>query len=446
MCQGAEPEKGVIDINAIMARFLADRFGIEKAPLHCSTRRPQCFSAGTGGNNPALEFRPVSKPASAGERRPRPLGTVEAALEFLRARREKGQAQTVNDPQPVGPVEDFWAPAAQMATVGIFVLLLGTAFYVCRPLLLPVVAALVIGITFAPGVKLAARHGISPWITAVALGLVLLAAAATAVTLMATPITEWIAQAPEIGSLIKEKLYVLDRPLAAMRELQEVLLPSAGSAVAVETSQLALVTPVVAFVTPAAAQLTCSWSSCFFPGRADGISAATSSRSSRAGMPSSASSASPMTSSEILASYLAVVTVINFGLGVTVAAGAWLLGLPNPMIFGIMAMVLNYIPYIGAACMALILFGVGLVTFPSLGYALVPPAAFVAVATIEGQFITPAVLGHRLTLNPLAVLLALAFWSWLWGPIGAFLAVPLTIMGLVALQHIFPPEESKLPG
>jgi predicted PurR-regulated permease PerM len=93
----------------------------------------------------------------------------------------------------------------------------------------------------------------------------------------------------------------------------------------------------------------------------------------------------------------------------------------------------------------LILLAVGLVTFPSLGFAFVPPAAFVALATVEGQFITPAVLGHRLTLNPLVVLLALAFWAWLWGPIGAFLAVPLTIVGLVTLHHLFPPEEDKLP-
>jgi predicted PurR-regulated permease PerM len=102
-------------------------------------------------------------------------------------------------------------------------------------------------------------------------------------------------------------------------------------------------------------------------------------------------------------------------------------------------------PYIGAAGTTLILLAVGLVTFPSLGYALVPPAAFVALATVEGQFITPAVLGHRLTLNPLAVLLAIAFWGWLWGPIGAFLAVPLTTVILVTMTHLFPPDESKLP-
>jgi len=113
----------------------------------------------------------------------------------------------------------------------------------------------------------------------------------------------------------------------------------------------------------------------------------------------------------------------------------------HPMV----AAVLNFVPYIGAACMTLILLGVGLVTFPSLGMALIPAATFVVVATIEGQFITPTVLGRRLTLNPLVVLLALAFWAWLWGPMGAFLAVPLTIVGLVTLHHLFPPDESKLP-
>jgi predicted PurR-regulated permease PerM len=371
---------------------------------------------------------------------------VEVSLEFLRARRDKGHVLNVNEPRALEPIEDIWTPAAQMATVGIFVLLLGTALYVCRPVLLPVAAALVIGTTLAPAVKLAARHGVPPWITAVVIGLVLLAAAATAITLLAAPVSEWIVKAPEIGAAIKQKLYVLDRPLAALRGLQEALLPSTGAAVAVEQSQLAIVTPVLAFVTPAAAQLTLFLVTLIFflAAQMDFRRYIASFFTSRNGKLRFIRIANDV--EQILASYLAVVTVINLGLGLTVAAGAWLFGFPNPIIFGVLAMVLNYIPYLGAACMTLILFGVGLVTFPSLGYAPVPPGAFVALATIEGQFITPAVVGHRLTLNPLAVLLALAFWAWLWGPIGAFLAVPLTIIVLVTLQHIFPPEESKLPG
>jgi hypothetical protein len=86
---------------------------------------------------------------------------------------------------------------------------------------------------------------------------------------------------------------------------------------------------------------------------------------------------------EQLATYVATVTIINFCLGVVVALGAWLFGLPNPIILGLIAMTLNYIPYIGAACTTLILLGVGLVSFPSLGYALVPPAAFVGAYSIR---------------------------------------------------------------
>ena len=96
-----------------------------------------------------------------------------------------------------------------------------------------------IGTTLAPIVKAGARHRVSPWVTAIVLGVALVAAAGTAVTLLADPVTEWIAKAPEIGATIKQKLYVLDRPLAALRELQEVLLPSAGNAVAVEPSHWA---------------------------------------------------------------------------------------------------------------------------------------------------------------------------------------------------------------
>jgi predicted PurR-regulated permease PerM len=147
-----------------------------------------------------------------------------------------------------------------------------------------------------------------------------------------------------------------------------------------------------------------------------------------------------------LASYVAVMTCINAALGTVVTIGAWLFGFPNPWIFGGMAMVLNYLPYIGPACVALSLFVVGLVTFPTLGYALLPPASFIALTTIEGQIITPTILGHRLTLNPLAVFLAIAFWAWLWGPMGAFLGVPLLIVGMVIISHLFPSEDSKLPG
>ena len=90
---------------------------------------------------------------------------MEVKVEFLRARREKGEAPGVKDPEPPESIEDIWTVAARVATVGIFVLLLGMCLYFCRPVLLPVVAALVIGTTLAPLVKAVARYRVSPWLT-----------------------------------------------------------------------------------------------------------------------------------------------------------------------------------------------------------------------------------------------------------------------------------------
>src|SRR5262245_23006390 len=186
--------------------------------------------------------------------------------------------------------------------------------------------------TLAPIVKVAARHRISPWVTAVVLGAALLAAAGGAVTLLAQPVSEWIAKAPEIGATIKQKLYVLDRPLAALRELQEVLLPSPGNAVAVEPSQLGIVTPVVAFVTPAVVQTTLFFVTLIFflATQMDFRRYMVSFFTTR-----DAKLRFLRISNDIedhLASYVATVTIINFGLGVVVAIGAWLFGFPSPSI------------------------------------------------------------------------------------------------------------------
>jgi len=92
------------------------------------------------------------------------------------------------------------------------------------------------------------------------------------------------------------------------------------------------------------------------------------------------------------------------------------------------------------------LFLVGLVTFATLAHALLAPLMFLALATLEGHFVTPSIIGRRLTLNPLTVFLSLVFWTWLWGPVGAFLAVPLLIMALVVIDHLFPEDEPGLPA
>jgi predicted PurR-regulated permease PerM len=123
----------------------------------------------------------------------------------------------------------------------------------------------------------------------------------------------------------------------------------------------------------------------------------------------------------------------------------WAVGLPNPLLWGVLAGVLNYVPYLGPAIVTGTLGVVGLLTFPTLGEAIVAPAIFLAIVSIEGQFLTPALMGRRLELNPFAVFLGIAFCTWLWGPVGAFVAVPLLIALRVTLGHALADDKPDLP-
>ena len=96
--------------------------------------------------------------------------------------------------------------------------------------------------------------------------------------------------------------------------------------------------------------------------------------------------------------------------------------------------------------MASVLFIVGVISFPTLQQAIIPTFVFIAITTVEGHFLTPSLIGRHLTLRPFVIFLALAFWTWLWGPAGAFLAAPLLIVVLVILGELEPDNDPRLPG
>lgn len=126
--------------------------------------------------------------------------------------------------------------------------------------------------------------------------------------------------------------------------------------------------------------------------------------------------------------YLGTITLINVGLGALTALALWWLGMPSPVMWGGIVAVANYIPYLGPIVAALLLFAGGLMIYPDVWGALLPPAVFVSFHLIEANFFTPMVVGHRLTISPLSILVSLSFWAWIWGTTGALLAVPLLII------------------
>ena len=137
-----------------------------------------------------------------------------------------------------------------------------------------------------------------------------------------------------------------------------------------------------------------------------------------------------------VAGYLATITMMNALVGTAAGVGVWLLGLPNPLLFGTMAFLLNYIPIIGPLTGVVVFFFVGLFTYDQPVWALAPAGLYLGIHILEGETITPMLLAKRLTLNPVLVIASLFFWDWMWGVPGALLSVPLLAVFKIVCDHL----------
>jgi predicted PurR-regulated permease PerM len=137
-----------------------------------------------------------------------------------------------------------------------------------------------------------------------------------------------------------------------------------------------------------------------------------------------------------VSTYLVVTTIINVGVGVVTGVALWLLGMPNPVLWGVIAGVLNFVPYIGGLVNTVILALAAFLTFDDVGRALLVPIVFTVINILEGNLITPWVVGRRMRLNTVAVFVGLVFWWYVWGVPGAILAVPMMATIKIACDHI----------
>lgn len=139
-----------------------------------------------------------------------------------------------------------------------------------------------------------------------------------------------------------------------------------------------------------------------------------------------------------ISGYLMTFTLINITLASVTSVVLYFIGLPNPWLWGVMAGLLNFIPYMGPAVVVGVLTVVSALTFDELRTILLAPGVFLVITSLEGQVVTPTILGHRLALNPILIFLGLIFWGWLWGVIGALLAVPIMVSIKIVCDHIEP--------
>jgi predicted PurR-regulated permease PerM len=137
-----------------------------------------------------------------------------------------------------------------------------------------------------------------------------------------------------------------------------------------------------------------------------------------------------------LSRYLFTITAINAGLGASIGASMWLIGMPNPLLFAVIGFAFNYVPYLGALSGIAVAAIVGLVTFDGAAQAFLPAVVYFALTAIEGQFVTPYFVGRRLEMNSVVIFLSIALGAWLWSVMGMLLAVPLLVTIRAFCEHI----------
>ena len=343
---------------------------------------------------------------------------------------------------------DGWSRAAQVSVVGLFVIAVLWCAYVAQPVIVPVLLAWVIATIVLPIVRWLQDRGVPRVLAVIAVTLLLVTVIAALLMLLSTPVAYWLGRATEVGGLLKQKLQTIGQPLALLDEARKALnLIGAGEpTLRVEQQSATVVATIFSILTPAVSQFILFIGALVFylvyqkRLRSTAV-LLLSDREARL--------ATLRTLSDIdanMTTYFGAFTIVNTCLALVTIALTWAVGLPNPLLWGVLAGVLNYIPYIGPAIVFTTLSVVSLLTFNTLGEAVVAPLVFLGIITIEGQFLTPALLGRRLELNPFAIFLAIAFCTWLWGPLGAFLAVPLLMALMVALGHVFGEEKPDLPA
>jgi predicted PurR-regulated permease PerM len=330
------------------------------------------------------------------------------------------------------------------ALVALLIICVVAVLYAAKAFFLPVVAAFVVGTMLSPAAGFLERHRIPRAVSAVLIVTGVGAGVAFIVGLISSPLMEWSNRLPELGSLLKDKLHVFDRPLALWRELQSML----GGSDTFSTFQMPKfdwVQPAVEFLSPTFTEFLLFFATLI-------LFLASWRDLRRALIMTFADHAARLRMLRILneieghlGGYLLTVTIINLGVGAATGIICAITGMPNAAGLGALAATLNFFPIIGPVAMFAILTVVGVIAFSTIGGGLIAPLAFIGIVFIEGHFVTPTIIGRRLELNALAVFMALAFWTWLWGPMGGFLSSPLLIVALVLKDHLMPADSPQLP-
>lgn len=348
-----------------------------------------------------------------------------------------------HSPEPHQPTRAV-AAAQELRLVSALVVLLGVGVFLALPFVLssgavvflPVVAAAMLSIIVAPlADRLAALR--LPNVLASLLALVIAVALIVALLLLILqPALETFDQLPQLMRRVSARLAELRGSLGWAADLDRQIDRLAGHGTSREVrlanptliEQLAFATPTVVF------ELLLTLLMCFFMVESRVRMRRTLLHERTHGAAGLKTARMIREVQDLVSGYILTVGAINLAVGVIVALGAWALDFSYPVMWGGIAMLLNFLPYVGPLAMAGVLALVGAGTSESLLAGLAAPALYLGLHAIESNIVTPAVLGARFTLNPVLILVSISYFSWIWGVVGALLSVPI-LLTLTALFH-----------
>jgi predicted PurR-regulated permease PerM len=356
---------------------------------------------------------------------------------------ERGRVETARDVIALSS-----ADARTVSLVILAVLACLYTLYVAAEIILPLILAVLLNLLLTPAKRvLTERLRIPAPLSALLLILLLFSFVAAVGFTVSLPASNWIAKAPQSLTTLQERLGFLARPLdmlhRGVEQVQHLLQPAPPQevpTVAVQQSPAigGVGITILQGTRAALGQVLTLVVLLFFLLVAGG----TLLRGVVEILPSFGDKRRAVEiAHEIernISGYLVTISLMNFAVGIANGVSMWVQGMPDPLLWGTLAFLLNYIPILGPLAGMVIFFFVGLFSTNGIWPALLPPAVYLVIHILEGESITPMLLARRLTLNPVLVIVSLFFWDWMWGVAGAFLAVPMLAVLKIICDHIEP--------
>lgn len=330
--------------------------------------------------------------------------------------------------------------AAQLAMCAVGIIVVLVALQSAQVILAPVALAVTIGLMFGPIADWFENRGLP---SGVAAGVVLLAFIGLIVVsgfLFYGPLADWSRRLPVIWTRLQAELANFKEPMESLSALQAQLKSVLGSdeAMQVNVADGGAVTNIALMAPAIAAQVLIFLVSLyFFLATRDNIRISALSLCYTRRMRWRVAHVFRDVEDKV-SRYLITISLVNVGVGLVVTLLMWAIGMPSPVLWGALAAILNYIPFVGQGAMAILLFLVGMGSAGGLEGAALAVGCYWAVNFVEGNFVTPNLLGRTMTINPFMIFLSLTFWLWAWGPVGGLIAVPSLLVLYSLVTHILP--------